>query len=61
MQKPEDAPDIIKQYEEILGTKKEGYHVDNILPRQVFQAFQREGKVYKNARKVKDSQKYFNF
>ena len=55
VQKPEEAADIIKQYQEILRTKRK----DIKLSRQAFQTLQGKGKVYTNGRKVKDSQKYF--
>ena len=49
VEKPGDAADIIKQYEEILRTKRKG-----IISGQSFQTLQGEGKVYPNGKQFKN-------
>ena len=58
-QKLEEAAGILKQYEEIIRTKRKGtvtaaYYQD-------FQTRQGEGKVYTDGKRIKDPQKYYYF
>ena len=53
VQKLKETADIIKQYKEILRTKRKGI-VSGILSGQNFQMLQREGKVYTDGKQTKD-------
>ena len=55
VEKPEEAADIIKQYEEILRTKRKGIISLAYYEDKFFKRFSNRGKIYTNGKQVENS------
>ena len=60
VQKPENAAPVIKQYENIIRTKKKWIYIYGVSPRKSVQKVQGQGKVHQTSKWFKGTQKHYN-